>query len=169
MMYDANCGQVTYNSFNDKILGPCSSCAPEVLEGKGYYHCSDVWALGMTPLRQFSEGAFAYELPGGPHYFEAVTIAQLMRIYPNWVPTPVDGKTCMDMPLQEMFAKASDLKPRLPVAPLTRQLKDIDAPRETKDLMGVLLSLYTDRRKSASVILQTKESIWLIGRQFTLR
>ncbi|PGH05719.1 serine/threonine protein kinase [Helicocarpus griseus UAMH5409] len=154
-------GSAMDNGFDDEPLGPPGLCAPEVFEGKGYYHGSDIWALGMTLLRQFNQNSFVYKLPPGSHYPETIMIAQLMRLYPNWVPQPVEGKICMDMPLQEIFAKASDVKLLLPIAPLEQQLEDMNAPKELKDMLRLLLSLELQKRSSASMILQSKEYIAL--------
>ncbi|KAJ8066612.1 hypothetical protein OCU04_005659 [Sclerotinia nivalis] len=150
-------GCATYDGFSDGLRGACGSAAPEVLEGKGYFHCSDIWALGITLLKPFKEDVFMYELPLGTYYPDAEVIARLMCLYPNWIPELVEGKTLMDIPLQEMFAKARDMKPLLQIAPLEQQLKDMDAPKELKDLLVLLLDL--DRRKmsSATTILKSSE------------
>lgn len=73
-----------------------------------------------------------------------------MSLYPNLVLELVEGMTLMDMPVQDMFAKARDMKALLPVAPLEEQLKDMNAPEEMKGLLQLLLSL--DGPSSAAVL-----------------
>ena len=58
-----------------------------------------------------------------------------MCIYPDWDPKPAKGTTCMDMSLQEMFAKANAIKPLLSIAPLEQQLIEMDAPTESKSML----------------------------------
>ncbi|KAK2806706.1 hypothetical protein FQN50_005700 [Emmonsiellopsis sp. PD_5] len=166
---DLKAGNILFNcpkpaTFNGdtKPLGACGSRAPEVHEGKGYHHTADVWALGMTLLKVFNEDAFVYELPPGSHYADAEVIAQLMRIYPGWIPNPTEGEiTSIGIPLQEMFAKAVDLKPHLPIPPLEEQLEGMCAAWEVKDMLGLLLSLDQEKRSSAAMILESKEYIAL--------
>ncbi|KAK2777690.1 hypothetical protein FQN52_007868 [Onygenales sp. PD_12] len=109
----------------------------------------------------FNEDAFVYELPPGSHHPNAEAIAQPMRIYPDWIPNPIEGETSIGIPLQEMFAKAGDLKPHLPIAPLEEQLEGMSAPQEVKDMLRLLLSLDQEKRSSAAMILKSKEYIAL--------
>lgn len=167
----STCGSSLYRHTNSNLAtddgvakdlrGACGSAAPEVLEGKGYSHCSDVWALGMTLLKISREDAFKYDLPEGTWYPEADAIATLMCLYPSWVPGPVEGGTLMGVSVQDLFAQARKMKPHLPLAPLERLLQDMDAHKHLKDMLRLLLSLDGKKRSSATAILESPEYLAL--------
>ncbi|KAF2459105.1 kinase-like domain-containing protein [Lineolata rhizophorae] len=119
----ADLGCATYDGFNDNLRGAAGSAAPEVLEGKGYSHASDLWALGMTLLKNFKEDAVNYALPAGSWYPEVDVIATLRRLYPDWTPEPVKGVYLMGVPVVDLFEQARVLEPFLSVSPLKQQLE----------------------------------------------
>lgn len=86
---------------------------------------------------------------------DTIMLANLMRLYPQWDPSPIEDVDLYDQTLGKTFADARRIKDTIPVLPLERQLQEMDIREEWKALLRLLLALDRDKRRSASEVLQS--------------
>jgi hypothetical protein len=110
-----------------------------------------------------------YKLPDGAWYPETEANAMLMCLYPNWVPEPVEGMTLMNEPVQDLFARAREMKPLLPIVPLEQQLEDMNAPKQLEDLLHLPLNPDGKKRLSASAVLKSPEYLGMRKAIYSLK
>lgn len=152
----------TYDGVTDKPVGSFEHRAPEVLEGKGYSHSSDLWALGVTLVDLFDPHIFAMpkipEIDGQRDWtFQELMMTKLMLLFPHWTADPVAGKTLLGLPLDDRFAITREDRSLFDIAPFEDQLEHLACNEEWKELLRLLLSVNPVKRLSASAILESPE------------
>ncbi|KAI2442934.1 hypothetical protein LOY97_004806 [Ophidiomyces ophidiicola] len=148
-------GESNYDGVSRILTGSSLTRAPEVWEGKGHFHSSDIWSLGVTLFEQFSPSAFSFSVIRDDVLVETIMLAKLMRLFPEWHPSPVEWMDVYGQSLGQVFADATRIKDSIPIAPLDQQIQQMDIQREWKSLLQLLLTLDRNKRCSASEVLQS--------------
>lgn len=130
--------------------------APEVWEGKGYFHSSDIWALGVVLFERFSQGAFSFPVMRDDVLVDTIMLAKLMRLFPEWHPSPVEWVDVYGQSLGKTFADARRIKDSIPISPLDHQLQQMDISEEWKAFLRLLFTLDRNERPSSSEVLQSR-------------
>ncbi|KAI1935879.1 hypothetical protein LOZ52_003271 [Ophidiomyces ophidiicola] len=111
-------GESNYDGFSRTLTGSSLTRAPEVWEGKGHFHSSDIWALGVTLFEQFSHSAFSFSVIRDDVLVETIMLAKIMRLFPEWHPSPVEWMDVYGQSLGQVFADATRIKDSIPIEPL---------------------------------------------------
>jgi serine/threonine protein kinase len=136
-----------------------------VWEGKGYFHKSDVWALGVTLFNSFKSDVFRLDLAGS-HYLEDIAVGKLKMLFPCWTSLPGRGKNIWGRSLTDIFESAqNNIMPAILASPelaplhepLNCQLADMDIAEEWKAFLQLLLCTDPKKRLSATEILRSPE------------
>ncbi|KAK2796593.1 hypothetical protein FQN51_009284 [Onygenales sp. PD_10] len=148
-------GESNDDGFSKTLTGSLLTRAPEVWEGKGYFHSSDLWALGVTLFEQFSHSAFSFSVIRDDVLVDTIMLAKLMCLFPKWHPSPIKWMDVYGQSLGQVFADASRIKDSIPILPLDQQLQQMDIKEEWKRFLQLLLALDRNKRYSASEVLQS--------------
>lgn len=130
--------------------------APEVWEGKGYFHSSDIWALGVVLFERFSQDAFSFPVTRDDVLVDTIMLAKLMRLFLEWDPNPAGWVDVYGQSLGKTFADAKGIKNSIQISPLDHQLQQMDIPKEWKAFLRMLLTLDRNKRPSSSEALQSR-------------
>lgn len=109
-------------------------------------------------VERFSDdenGVFSFPVLQDDVLIDTIMVAKLMRLFPDWHPSPIDGVDVYGQSLERIFADARRIKDTIPLLPLDRQLCQMDIREEWKDFLRVLLALDWNKRLSASEVLQS--------------
>ncbi|PYI06969.1 kinase-like protein, partial [Aspergillus sclerotiicarbonarius CBS 121057] len=143
------------HGFAESLIGSLLTRAPEVWEGKGYFHSSDLWALGVMLFERFNDGAFSFPVMRDDVLIDTIMLAKLMCLFPEWHPSPIENLDVYGQSLGKIFADANHINGTIPILPLDQQLQEMNIPEEWKALLRLLLALDRNKRASASEILQS--------------
>lgn len=155
LRHHTDCGIANDNGFSKTLTGSLLTRAPEVWEGKGYFHSSDLWALGVTLFEQFSHSAFSFSVIRDDVLVDTIMLAKLMRLFPKWHPSPIKWMDVYGQSLEQVFADARRIKDSVPIIPLDQQLRQMDIKEEWKRFLQLLLALDRNKRNSPSEVLQS--------------
>lgn len=151
-----DCSTANGNGYAKQLVGSLLTRAPEAWEGKGYFHSSDLWALGVTLFEELGDGAFSFPVPRDDVLVDTIMLAKLMRLFPEWDPSPGEGPTICRQPLAKAFADAKRIKDSIAILPLEQQLQQMGIPKVWRRFLRVLLTL-DPKERSASTVLQSPE------------
>ncbi|QSS53722.1 hypothetical protein I7I53_01069 [Histoplasma capsulatum var. duboisii H88] len=155
LRHHTDCGIANDDGFSKTLIGSLLTRAPEVWEGKGYFHSSDLWALGVTLFEQFSHSAFSFSVIRDDVLVDTIMLAKLMCLFPKWHPSPIKWMDVYGQSLGQVFADARRIKDSIPILPLDQQLRQMDIKEEWKRFLQLLLALDRNKRYSASEVLQS--------------
>ncbi|PGH04532.1 serine/threonine protein kinase [Helicocarpus griseus UAMH5409] len=149
-------GESNYDGFSETLTGSLLTRAPEVWEGKGYFHSSDLWALGVTLFEQFNHAAFRFPVLRDDVVVDTIMLAKLVCLFPEWRPSPVECLDVYGQSLGQVFADARLIRDSITVSPLDQQLQQMDIREEWKRFL-LLLTFDRNKRYSALEVLQSPE------------
>ena len=142
---------------------PVAMRAPEVYEGRGCSHASDIWSFAVTMFDWIKPGVFgaAGNVYGVP--WESWCIAKLMLLFPSWN----DQASSDDEYMKDIFKlghlligspiKDNPNEKIVLVSSLEDEMQTMNIPPELKDLFRYLFVLDSKQRPSATQALASDQ------------
>ena len=141
--------------------------APEVYQGLGCVHRSQIWALAATLFCWIKPGIFGIAGNKIILFRESWCIAKLMRLFPGWTGPPIenDVRRC-EFKLGKSLIEESEPE-ILKVLSLEDEMQTMGIPPELRDLFRRLFVVNPDDRPSASEVLASEEYLALKKKALT--
>lgn len=136
--------------------------APEVYQGLGCVHASDVWAFAVTLFDWMKAGIFGIKGNQVPIYNESWCIAKLMRLFPGWTGPPSDDEIRqLEFDFARNLVEACDpqspSEKLLKVTSLESEMQTMDMPPELRNLFLYLFVPDPAKRPTAAAALMSDE------------
>ncbi|KMP09933.1 hypothetical protein CISG_02549 [Coccidioides immitis RMSCC 3703] len=139
------------DGFNDERIQPIACRAPEVWRGKGCFHASDVWSLGVTLTDCLSPasifGIHDDPLGIGEHW----AVAKLFRLF-NSLPSPVDRYRESEWELAEKLVDPQ--YGYMKVGTIDKEIRKLELPEIMVDFIMSLLVVDDEKRPTAQEALK---------------
>jgi serine/threonine protein kinase len=141
--------------------------APEVYQGLGCVHRSQIWALAATLFCWIKPGIFGTAGNTIILFRESWCIAKLMRLFPDWTGPPIENAVCRsEFELGKALIEESEPE-ILKVLSLEDEMQTMGMPPELRDLFRRLLVVDPNNRPSASEVLVSEEYLALKKKALT--
>lgn len=135
--------------------------APEVYQGLGCGHRSQIWALAATLSCWIRPGVLGAAGNSIPAFEEGWSIAKLMRLFPGWiVPHIEDDVRQCEFALGRALIEKSTPE-ILKVESLEGEIRSMAVSLALRNLLRRLLVVDPDKRPSAIEVLMSKEYLSL--------